>query len=69
MTCPSGKLKDDARGTDVPWIHTKVLAPIRQNNRGISGVERLRTSVTGNLIVGLQLSLDFPRDGEALEPH
>jgi hypothetical protein len=32
-------------------------------------VERLRTPVTGILIVGLQLSLDLPRDGEALEPH
>jgi hypothetical protein len=45
------------------------LAPIRKNNRGISGVERLKTPVTGILIVGLKLSLDLPRDGEALEPH
>ena len=29
------------------------LAPIRKNNLGISGVERLRTPVTGILIVGL----------------
>ncbi len=45
------------------------LAPIRKNNRGISGVERFMTPVAGILIVGLQLSLDLPRDGEALEPH
>ncbi len=45
------------------------LTPIRKNNRDISVVERLRTPVTGILIVGLQLSLDLPRDGEALEPH
>ena len=45
------------------------LAPIRKKNRGISGVEWLKTPVTGILIVGLQLSLDLPRDGEALEPH
>ncbi len=31
------------------------LAPIRKNNRGISGVERLSTPVAGILIVGLQL--------------
>jgi len=31
------------------------LAPIRKNNRAISGVERLRTPVAGILIVGLQL--------------
>jgi hypothetical protein len=49
--------------------HLPHLIPIRKNNRGISGVERLRTPVTGILIVGLQLSLDLPRDGEALEPH
>ena len=30
------------------------LTPIRKNNRRISGVERLRTPVTGILIVGLQ---------------
>ena len=30
------------------------FTPIRKNNRGISGVERLRTPVTGILIVGLQ---------------
>ncbi len=51
-----------------------MLTPIRKHNRGISGVERLRTPVTGILIVGLQLSLDLPpsrasgsndRDGEA----
>ncbi len=45
------------------------LTPIRKNNRKISGIERLRTPVTGILIVGLQLFLDLPRDGEALEPH
>ncbi len=45
------------------------LTPIRENNRGIYGFEQLRTPVAGILIVGLQLSLDLPRDGEALEPH
>ncbi len=30
-------------------------APIRENNRGISGFEQLRTPVAGILIVGLQL--------------
>ncbi len=39
--------------------------PIRKNNRGISGCEQLRTPVADILIVGLQLSLDLPRDGEA----
>ncbi len=46
-----------------------VLTPIRKNNRGISGGERLKQPVTGILIVDLQLSLDLPRDGEALEPY
>ncbi len=46
-----------------------MVNPDPKKNRGISGVERLRTPVTGILIVGLQLSLDLPRDGEALEPH
>ena len=32
-----------------------LLTPIRKNNQGISGVERLRTPVTGILIIGLQL--------------
>ncbi len=32
-----------------------LLTPIRKYNRGISGVERDRTPVTGILIVGLQL--------------
>jgi hypothetical protein len=49
-----------------PWGKTESLTPIRKNNRGISGVEWLRTPVTGILIVGLQLSLDLPRDGKAL---
>ncbi len=66
----------------VVTVHREIgpglLAPIRKNNRGTSGVERLRTPVTGILIVGLQLSLDLPpsrasgsndRDGGALEPH
>ncbi len=46
-----------------------VLTPIRKNNRGISGVDHDMTAVTDILIFGLQLSLDLPRDGEALEPH
>ncbi len=41
------------------------FTPIRKNNRGISGVEQPKTPVSGILIVGLQLSLDLPRDGEA----
>ncbi len=41
------------------------LTPIRENNRGISRFEQLRTPVAGILIVGLRLSLDLPRDGEA----
>ncbi len=36
-------------------LEFEVLTPIRKNNRGISGVERLRTPVAGILIVGLQL--------------
>jgi len=54
MTYPSGKLKDGVGGTNAPWIVTKMLAPIRKNNRGISGIERLKTPVAGILIVGLQ---------------
>ncbi len=42
-----------------------LFTPIRKYNRGISGVERLWTPVTGILIVSLQLSLDLPRDSEA----
>jgi len=34
----------------------KLLTPILKNNRGISGVERHRTPVTGILIVGLKLN-------------
>ncbi len=56
-------------GVPRDYRRSRVLTPIRKYNRGISGVERLRTPVTGILIVGLQLSLDLPRDGETLEPH
>jgi hypothetical protein len=35
------------------WEQT--LTPIRKNNQGISGIERLRTPVAAILIVGLQL--------------
>ncbi len=40
---------------DLEILILALLTPIRKNNRGISGVERLRTPVTGILIVGLQL--------------
>ena len=55
MTCPSGKFKDDTGGTDVPWIDTKMLAPIRKNIRGIYGVDHDITAVTDILIFGLKL--------------
>ncbi len=33
---------------DLVVVVERALAPIRKNNRGISGVERLRTPVTGS---------------------
>ncbi len=40
---------------DLEILILGLLTPIRKYNRGISGVERLRTPVTGILIAGLQL--------------
>jgi hypothetical protein len=48
-TAVAGSCKIEVRVEEVSR-----LTPIRKNNRGISGVERLRTPVAGILIVGLQ---------------